>query len=467
MFFMMILGILFLFFLLEAYFSINKPKFGHTTGIIVLVGMACSFLVYKLSDQDKQIMKDLQFNEAVFFQLILPMIIFPSGYNMRRKKFFRNIKTIMKFGFIATLFCFAIYSAMVWGASEAGFLTKSDGKGGYVRLNWTMYEILSICSLLCSSDVIAAISMINYDAQPKLFSIVYGEGVFNDIVSIILFNTVQNLFAVANFEFSASTPFEIMGQFFLLALESVLLGLFAGILSSLLFKWCRFLCHSSITETLIIFIIAMLTYFLSEASQLSGIISLLTCGITMAHYTWYNLSPQGKTISSVTVSVFGSAAEGIVFTYIGLCVFTYAADSSVESAADREWSISFILWMTGIIIVGRIMGVGISHALFNMCSKTSDITCRELMFIMYGGMIRGAIAFGLVLKLPDDASKFKERGVIVTTTLTVVIITVLGFGSFMPIAQKILVPAKVEDAAEQFDEPDAETIEYDEQEFYN
>ena len=132
------------------------------------------------------------------------------------------------------------------------------------------------------------------------------------------------MFGKSDFEFTASTPFAIMGQFFLLALESVLLGLFAGILSSLLFKWFRFLCHSSITETLLIFIIAMLTYFLSEASELSGIISLLTCGITMAHYTWYNLSPQGKTISSVTVSVFGSAAEGIVFTYIGLCLFTYA-----------------------------------------------------------------------------------------------------------------------------------------------
>jgi NhaP-type Na+/H+ or K+/H+ antiporter len=55
------------------------------------------------------------------------------------------------------------------------------------------FEVLCICSLLCSSDVIAAISMISYSDQPKLFSIVYGEGVFNDIVSIILFNTVNGL----------------------------------------------------------------------------------------------------------------------------------------------------------------------------------------------------------------------------------------------------------------------------------
>lgn len=44
--------------------------------------------------------------------------------------------------------------------------------------------------------MIAAISMISYDDQPKLFSIIYGEGVTNDIVSIILFKTVQD----TNFE---------------------------------------------------------------------------------------------------------------------------------------------------------------------------------------------------------------------------------------------------------------------------
>jgi len=38
--------------------------------------------------------------------------------------------------------------------------------------------------------VVAAISLINYDEQPKLFSIVFGEGIINDAVSIILFNTV-------------------------------------------------------------------------------------------------------------------------------------------------------------------------------------------------------------------------------------------------------------------------------------
>ena len=106
----------------------------------------------------------------------------------------------------------------------------------------------------------------------------------------------------------------------------MLIGLLAGIFSSVLFKHGRFLTHSAITETLLIVIIAFISYFISEASAQSGIITLLTCGITMAHYTWFNLSPQGKVVSSVVISITGTAAEAFVFAYMGLCTFTYAGD---------------------------------------------------------------------------------------------------------------------------------------------
>jgi len=63
------------------------------------------------------------------------------------------------------------------------------------------------------------------------------------------------------------------------------------------------------------------------------------------------------------------------------------------------WSFSFIGWMTLIIIVGRFAAVWIVHFIFRFCCKMKDIDVRELCFITYGGMIRGAIAFGLVLKI--------------------------------------------------------------------
>ena len=57
----------------------------------------------------------------------------------------------------------------------------------------TIMEVLLYAALLCSSDVVAAVSIVDYSQQPKLFSCIFGEGVINDAVSIILFNTVKNL----------------------------------------------------------------------------------------------------------------------------------------------------------------------------------------------------------------------------------------------------------------------------------
>ncbi len=65
------------------------------------------------NQDEKLVLDDLRFSESLFFNLILPLIVFPSGYNMRRKKFFKNIGTIMKFGFLGTIICFSLYTAML------------------------------------------------------------------------------------------------------------------------------------------------------------------------------------------------------------------------------------------------------------------------------------------------------------------------------------------------------------------
>ena len=54
----------------------------------------------------------------------------------------------------------------------------------------TIVENLLISAMLSSSDAIAAVSIVNFDEQPQLFSIIFGEGIVNDAVAIILFNSV-------------------------------------------------------------------------------------------------------------------------------------------------------------------------------------------------------------------------------------------------------------------------------------
>lgn len=182
----------------------------------------------------------------------------------------------------------------------------------------------------------------------------------------------------------------------MLGVVSILIGIIVGVITSLIFKHLRFLTVSAITETFLLFSLALSCYFLSELTviggiQMSGMISLLVCGIIQAHYAWYNLSPQGKSATTIVFSVLGTAAEAAVYSYIGIALY---------STIPTTWSFSFIFAELIIIIVGRIIGVMGTFYTFRLCCRKKTINFRELCFISYAGMIRGAIAFALVLKIP-------------------------------------------------------------------
>lgn len=170
-------------------------------------------------------------------------------------------------------------------------LWKYNGATGeYEKLELSIQEILLMCSLFSSSDVVAAVSIVKYELQPKLYSLVFGEGISNDAVSIILFNTVL-LYSGSNSEFTSITPLLIFGDFLELASLSLLVGIVVGVVSALCFSKFRLLSSSTIVECNIVFCVGYLSYCVSELINCSGIISLLTCGIIMSRYTWHNLSP--------------------------------------------------------------------------------------------------------------------------------------------------------------------------------
>jgi sodium/hydrogen exchanger-like protein 6/7 len=159
-------------------------------------------------------------------------------------------------------------------------------------------EILIMCSLLCCTDVVAAISIVKYEEQPKLFSLIFGEGITNDAVCIILFNTVLE-YSGPDSEFTGTTIFKIIGSFLTLSFFSILVGAIMGLLSSYVFKQFRFLTEKTVVECNMVFCFGYLAYCLAEFIHCSGIIALLTSSILMAHYTWYNISPQAKQVTSV------------------------------------------------------------------------------------------------------------------------------------------------------------------------
>lgn len=90
----------------------------------------------------------------------------------------------------------------------------------------------------------------------------------------------------------------------------------------------------------------------------------------------------------------GFIAEGFVFCYLGLTFFSYRT---------MPFSPSLIGILLGVIVVCRFVAtIGLVSCL-KLCKYESKdpnpLTYKELVFIWYSGLIRGAIAFGLVLRI--------------------------------------------------------------------
>ena len=201
---MLVFGFLGVYFIIESGLTKYRPMIGHASGITVVLGIIASFITWlkinswnkdpdRDTDSRKQIViEDLQFDAGLFFHLLLPIIIFPSGYNMRRKKFFKNFKTIIWFGFLGSFLCFLFYYAMIYTANSHDLLVKWDAAiSSYKPLNINVFELASIGALLCSGDVISTLSQVSFEMQPNIYSVIYGEGIFNNLVSIVLVECID------------------------------------------------------------------------------------------------------------------------------------------------------------------------------------------------------------------------------------------------------------------------------------
>lgn len=89
---------------------------------------------------------------------------------MQKKMFFRNFGNVSVFGLGVTLICFIIYStATIWIVRGFGInmFNYSESNQGIVEDNPRPFEIsimqcLLYSALVCSSDVVAAVSIVDY-----------------------------------------------------------------------------------------------------------------------------------------------------------------------------------------------------------------------------------------------------------------------------------------------------------------
>ncbi|WAR13670.1 SL9A8-like protein [Mya arenaria] len=380
---------------------------------VVLVG-AFIGLVLKIFKLDWS--KEEEFSPTIFFIVLLPPIIFESGYNLHKGNFFQNIGSILVFAIVGTAI-----SAMVVGG---GIYLLGQAKVAY---EFTVVQSFAFGSLISAVDPVATLAIFHsLNVDTVLYMLVFGESILNDAVAITLTITVLEFENPAMAEVTGSAAFfRAVWRFLVMFFGSSLIGMISGLLLKFLD-----LRKTPSLEIGLMLVFSYLPYGLAEGLHLSGIMAILMSGIVMSHYTHHNLSPVTQITVQHTFRTIAFMAETCMFAYLGMAIFSFKL---VVKPSLIIWAIvktcvfayiglaffsiklvfqpSLIIWSIVLILLGRAVNIFPLSFISNYF-REHKITKKQ-QFIMWFS---------------------EKKNVIVTTTLIIVLFTILFLGgSTMPL----------------------------------
>lgn len=260
--------------------------------------------------------------------MLLPPIIYESGYNLHKGNFFQNIGSILVFAIFGT-----IISALVIGSGVyiLGLVSFKWAKMMNLNLFLHLYiqadvaYRLSFCesfafgSLISAVDPVATLAIFQaLDIDPVLNMLVFGESILNDAVSIVLATTVLEA-GLPGAEILSTGQRVLNGvvRFCIVFFGSAGIGAAFALIAALVFKYIDLRKHPSLEfGMMLVFIYA--PYGLAEGLHLSGIMAILFNGVVMSHYAHFNLSPVTQITMQQTLRTLAFIAGKLALVKLSL-----------------------------------------------------------------------------------------------------------------------------------------------------
>ncbi|GFR94011.1 sodium/hydrogen exchanger [Elysia marginata] len=326
--------------------------------------------------QEPPIERTVTFSPELFFNIMLPVIIFEAGYSMKRRHFFKNLGAILMYALVGTAVSCVVVGAIMYGLTKFMDVTISLNDcfvfGAFISA--TDPETVLHLFPLSVVTVLALFNDLHVDVD--LYALVFGESVLNDAVAIVLSESVETYGELSTDEFSFEAFLQSIGKFVGVFAGAFAIGGFMGILTAFLTKFTKIRDYP-LLETALFFLMSYSTFQAAEAADLTGIVAVLFCGITQAHYTYNNLS----------------------------------ADSKVRTKQLA-------------VVVARFCNIYPLSFLLNL-GRSNKIRPNFQHMMMFSGL-RGAIAFALAIRETDT----EGRQLIASATMSIVLATVILCGGF-------------------------------------
>ncbi|XP_039633869.1 sodium/hydrogen exchanger 6-like isoform X1 [Perca fluviatilis] len=401
-----------------------------------------------LQVQDDEMLRKVTFDPEVFFNILLPPIIFHAGYSLKRRHFFRNIGSILAYAFMGTVISCFVIGLIMYGF--VSFMKVVGQLGG----DFFFTDCLLFGAIISATDPVTVLAIFNeLKVDVDLYALLFGESVLNDAVAIILSSVLLRLEkqggqgagavrspgddgpvwaeggeewlvenqtwtprSIAAYQpagdnshsFEAMAMLKSFGIFLGVFSGSFALGVATGVMTALVTKFTK-LRDFPLLETALFFLMSWSTFLLAEACGFTGVVAVLFCGITQAHYTFNNLSPDSQDRTKQLFELLNFLAENFIFSYMGLTLFSFQS---------HVFNPMFIVGAFVAVFLGRAANIYPLSFLLNLGRK-NKIGYNFQHVMMFAGL-RGAMTFALSIR---DTATY-ARQMMFSTTLLIVFFTV-------------------------------------------
>ncbi|KAM9377338.1 sodium/hydrogen exchanger 6a [Pholidichthys leucotaenia] len=355
--------------------------------------------------QDNEMLRKVTFDPEVFFNILLPPIIFHAGYSLKRRHFFRNLGSILAYAFLGTVISCFIIGLLMYGCV---MLMK---KVKQLHGEFFFTDCLFFGAIVSATDPVTVLAIFNeLQVDVDLYALLFGESVLNDAVAVVLSSSIVAYQPEGDnsHTFEAMALLKSFGIFLGVFSGSFSLGVATGVVTALVTKFTK-LRDFQLLETALFFLMSWSTFLLAEACGFTGVVAVLFCGITQAHYTFNNLSPESQDRTKQLFELLNFLAENFIFSYMGLTLFTFQ---------NHVFNPMFIIGAFIAVFLGRAANIYPLSFLLNL-GRRNKIRSNFQHMMMFAGL-RGAMTFALSIR---DTATYARR-MMFSTTLLVVFFTV-------------------------------------------
>uniref|UniRef100_A0A8C8DSB7 Sodium/hydrogen exchanger n=1 Tax=Oryzias sinensis TaxID=183150 RepID=A0A8C8DSB7_9TELE len=392
------------------------PRVSHIVPescLLIFVGLLVGGII-KAMDQTPPVL-----DTKLFFLYLLPPIILDAGYFLPIRPFTENMGTILVFAVVGTL-----WNAFFIGGMMFAVCQIEAAQVGHVDL----LSCLLFGSIISAVDPVAVLAVFEeIHINELLHILVFGESLLNDAVTVVLYH----LFEEFAHEGTVTVGDALLGvvSFFVVSVGGVMVGFIYGVLGAFT---SRFTSHSRVIEPLFVFLYSYMAYLSAEVFHLSGIMSLIACGVIMRPYVEANISHKSYTTIKYFLKMWSSVSETLIFIFLGV--------STVEG--PHNWNWIFVIFTLILCLLSRVLGVvGLTFIINKF--RIIKLTKKDQFIVAYGGL-RGAIAFSLGFLLTDT----EKKDMFLTAIITVIFFTVFVQGmTIRPLVELLAVKKKKESKA--------------------